>query len=122
MRVRDSTAQQVIEGLGVGVVERDAEGFGLTYDFAGHEHVNLAGTPRRGAFSAALVQVQIAGVDAEAVEQVSPELLVVTRLGRGPVFCFPLLNVVKPPEFELGEIVANGSAVKNGPDPFLVDT
>lgn len=46
MRVRDSTAQQVIEGLGVGVVERDAEGLGLAYDFAGHEHVALAGAPR----------------------------------------------------------------------------
>ena len=113
VRVRDSTAQQVIEGLGVGVVERDAEGLGLTYDLAGHEHVNLAGAPRRGAFSTALVQVQIAGVDAEAVEQISPELLVVTRFSRRPVFRFPLLNVGKPPEFELGEIVTNGSAVKN---------
>ena len=41
------------------------------------------------------------------------ELLVVTQLGRRTAFRLPLLNAVKPPEFELGEIVANGSAVKN---------
>ena len=97
----------------MGVVEWDAEGLGLANDFAGHKHVDLAGAPCGGAFCAALVQVQVAGVDAEAVEQVSPELLVVARLGCGSVFRLPLLNVGKPPEFEFGEVVANGSAVKN---------
>lgn len=66
----------------MGVIERAAEGLSLAYDFAGHKHVNLAGAPRRSAFCTALVQVQVA-----------PELLVVTRLGRRPVFRLPLLNV-----------------------------
>lgn len=72
-----------------------------------------AGIYDRGTFYAALKEVDVAGVDAEAVEQVSPELLVVTRLGRRTVFRLPLLNVGKPPEIELREVVANGSAVKN---------
>lgn len=72
----------------MGIIERDAEGFGFAYDFAGHEHVDLAGAPCGGAFSAALVQVQVVGVDAEAVEEVALELLVVARLGRRPVSAF----------------------------------
>ena len=89
VRVRDSTAQQIIQSLGISIIERDAEGLSLAYDFARHKHVDLAGAPRRSAFSAALVQVQVAGVDTEAVEQVTPELLVVTRLGCGSVFRLP---------------------------------
>lgn len=57
----------------------------LAYDFSGHEHVNLVGAPRRSSFSAALIQVQIPGVDAPASEQVALELFVVTRLSRRPV-------------------------------------
>ncbi len=45
-----------------------------------------AGIYHRDTFYAVLKEVDVEGVDAEEVEQVSPELLVVTRLGRGPVF------------------------------------
>lgn len=76
--------------------------------------VGLRGAPRRRSLRAALVQVEVAGVDAETVEQVAPELLVVTRLGRRPIFRPPLLNVGKPPELELDEVMANRSAVDGG--------
>ena len=39
--------------------------------------VDFAGASGRCSFSAALVQVDVAGVNAEAVEEVAPELLVV---------------------------------------------
>jgi hypothetical protein len=50
----------------VSLVQVDAEGLGLADDFAGDEHVDLAGVAGGGSFRAALVQVKIAGVDAEA--------------------------------------------------------
>lgn len=59
-----------------GLAEDRDEGFCFADDFAGHEQVDFAGASGRCSFSAALIQVNVAGVNTEAVEEVSPELLV----------------------------------------------
>ena len=58
------------------IVEVNPEGFCFTDDFAWHEQVDFARASSRCSFSAALVQVNVAGVNTEAVEEVSPKLLV----------------------------------------------
>lgn len=57
-------------------IEADSEGFCFTDDFAGHKQIDFAGAAGGGAFCTALVEVDVAGVNSEAVEEVSPELLV----------------------------------------------
>ena len=54
----------------------DPKGFCFTNDFSGHEQVDFAGASGRCSFSTALIQVDVAGVNTEAVEEVAPELLV----------------------------------------------
>ena len=66
LRVRNGAAEQVVKGLLVSLVQVDAEGLGLADDFAGDEHVDLAGVAGGGSFRAALIQVKVAGIDAEA--------------------------------------------------------
>ena len=72
----DTRAQQVVQCLVVRIVKVDPEGFCFADDFAGHEQVDFASASGRCSFSAALIEIDVAGVNTEAVEEVSPELLV----------------------------------------------
>lgn len=62
-------------------------------------------------FCAALVKVDVAGVDSEAVEEVSPELLVMAGFCGRTVFFLPLLDVSTPAHLEFGEVMADRGAV-----------
>src|SRR5699024_12636598 len=90
----------------VSLVQVDTEGLGLADDFAGDEHVNLAGVAGGGSFRAALIQVKVAGVDAEAGQEGTPELLIVAGLGGGAAFCFPLVGMAAPTGLDLHESMA----------------
>ena len=97
----DRTPGEIVESLGLGLVQVETEGLGFAEEHPGLEHINRTAIAGGSADCVSLEQVYAGSVDIEAGQQIRPEGLGETRLSASNSVATPPSDTVGPVSREL---------------------
>lgn len=109
--VFDGATDQVVPCLGMSNVQVHIEGLGFTDDHTGPEQVNITGAAGGTTLSVLLEQIHARGIDAEAGEEIGPELLGILLLRGCLATLPPRVDAFSPEGCEVVEISTSSRTI-----------